>query len=220
MTFEEIIQRLKDRDDRVTKCFFFWDGPTLQHIEELRKTNPRQAALLPKPVCVTCRPGLLKVLHKLYGPNHFNYNELVTDFYFYLMSDDKLSTIQDARALMGWIVTTAYYFFLHEKIRNDKALQNPSLDSLLVRGLDVESDEGAAQAREFVDEVIKAMPNRSYAKILNEVSLEVAQYKGQEKSEKMQALSRQLDIPLDNLYVKVSLARKQFKETARRMKLV
>ena len=219
MTFEEIIQRLKDRDERVTRCFFFWEGPTIQHIEELRKTNPRKAALLPKPVCVTCRPGLLKVLHKLYGPNHFNYEGLVTDFYYYLISDDRLSTINDPRALMGWIVTTAYYFFLHEKIRHDKTLENPSLDSLLMRGLDIESDDAAAQAREFVEEVIKAMPNRSYAKILNEVSLEVAQYKGHEKSEKMQALARQLDIPLDNLYVKVSLARKQFKDTARKLKM-
>ena len=44
MTFEEIIQRLRERDDRVTRCFFFWDGPTLQHIEEVRKTDPMMAA--------------------------------------------------------------------------------------------------------------------------------------------------------------------------------
>lgn len=217
MTFEEIIQRLRARDDRVTRCFFFWDGPTLQHIEDVRKTNPMLAAKMRKPVCVTCRPGILKVLHSLYGTEHFNYDELVSDFYYYLISGDKLATIAEPKALMGWIITTAYYFFLHEKINHDKVLENPSLDSLLVANHDFEEDTSAATAREFVAEVIEAMPNRTYAKILDEVTLEVGQYKGQEKSEKMQALARQLDIPIDNLYVKVSLAKKQFKETARKM---
>ena len=217
MTFEEIIQRLREHDDRVTRCFFFWDGPTLQHIEEVRKTDPMMAARMRKPVCVTCRPGLLKVLHSLYGSDHFSYEELVSDFYYYLISGDKLATISEPKALMGWIITTAYYFFLHEKINHDKGLDNPSLDSLLVANCDFEADESSAEARDFVADVIKAMPNRTYAKILDEVTLEVGQYKGREKSEKMQALARQLDIPIDNLYVKVSLAKKQFKETAKKM---
>ncbi len=217
MTFEEIIQRLRDRDDRVTRCFFFWDGPTLQHIEEVRKTNPLQAAKMRKPVCVTCRPGLLKVLHSLYGTEHFDYDELVSDFYYYLISGDKLATIAEPKALMGWIVTTAYYFFLHNKIDRDKVLGNPSLDSRLVSNHDFEQDESTGAAREFVAEVLKAMPNRTYAKILDEVTLEVGQYKGREKAGRMQALARQLDIPIDNLYVKVSLARKHFKETAKKL---
>jgi len=63
------------------------------------------------------------------------------------------------------------------------------------------------------------MPNRTYAKILDEVTLEVGQYKGKEKAEKMRQLAERLVIPLDNLYVKVSLAKKQFKETAKRIEL-
>lgn len=215
MTFEEIIQRLRDKDNRVTHCFFFWEGPTLQHIEELRRTNPQKAAQLPKPICNTCRPGLLKVLHSLYGTAHFNYEEQVTDFYYYLIKDDKLASIKDPDALMGWIVRTAYYFFLHEKIKQDQLLENTPAESLSNVGEDIEMDQTADQVRCFVEDVLAAMPNRTYAKILDEVTLEVGQYKGKEKAEKMKQLAERLCIPIDNLYVKISLAKKQFKDTAR-----
>ena len=220
MTFEEIIQRLRERDNRVTQCFFFWDGPTLQHIEEIRKTDPMRAAQMRKPVCNTCKPGLLKVLHTLYGAEHFDYKELVSDFYFYLIQGDKLSTIQDPKALMGWIVSTAYYFFLNNKKKRDKVLENIPVESLNIVGVDMEVDESAAATRDFVREVLNAMPNRTYAKILDEVTLEVGQYNGKEKAEKMRELAERLNIPIDNLYVKVSLAKKQFKETAKRIKIM
>ncbi len=218
MTFEEIIQRLRERDNRVTQCFFFWDGPTLQHIEEIRRIDPIKAAQMKKPVCNTCKPGLLKVLHTLYGTEHYDYEELVSDFYFYLIQDDKLATIQEPMALMGWIVRTAYYFFLHEKIKKDKVLENTPVESLNTVSVDIEADESAATTRDFVREVLDAMPNRTYARILDEVTLEVGQYKGKEKAEKMRQLAERLDIPIDNLYVKISLAKKQFKETAKRIK--
>lgn len=218
MTFEEIMQRLRERDNRVTQCFFFWDGPTLQHIEEIRRIDPIKAAQMKKPVCNTCKPGLLKVLHTLYGTEHYDYEELVSDFYFYLIQDDKLATIQEPKALMGWIVRTAYYFFLHEKIKKDKVLENTPVESLNTVSVDIEADESAATTRDFVREVLDAMPNRTYARILDEVTLEVGQYKGKEKAEKMRQLAERLDIPIDNLYVKISLAKKQFKETAKRIK--
>ncbi len=219
MTFEEIINELRSRNNEVTQCFFFWEGATLQRIEEIRHTDPLRAAKMRKPICNTCKPGLLRVLHSLYGSQHFDYDELVTDFYFYLMKDDKLASIRDPHALMGWIVSTAYYFFLHEKISKDKVLENVSVDSLSDAGKDIVADESAAEARDFVQDVLAAMPNRTYAKILDEVTLEVGQYKGKEKAEKMQELAKRLEIPVDNLYVKVSLAKKQFKSTAIRLKM-
>lgn len=219
MTFEEIIQRLREKDNRVTQCFFFWDGPTLQHIEEIRRTDPQRAAKMPKPVCNTCKPGLLKVLHTLYGSAHFDYEEMVTDFYFYLIKDDKLASIQNPEALMGWMVRTAYYFFLHEKMKHDQVLGNTPIESLSDVGEDIEADESAARVRDYVETVLAAMPNRTYAKILDEVTLEVGQYSGREKAEKMRQLAQRLEIPIDNLYVKVSLAKKQFKETAKKLNI-
>lgn len=218
MTFEDIIQNLINRDNRVTQCFFFWDGPTLQHVDEVRKTDPIKAASMRRPICNTCRPALLKVLHELYGDAHFNYDELVSDFYFYLINDDKLSSIQNPKALMGWIVRTAYYFFLSKKNKENKLLEKMPVDSLNNVSVDIEADESVADTRNFVREVLEAMPNRTYAKILDEVTLEVGQYKGREKSEKMRQLAERLDIPIDNLYVKISLAKKQFKETAKTKK--
>lgn len=220
MTFEEIITKLRERDEKVTHCFFFWDGPSISRIEDIRRTDPRKAAQLKRPVCNSCRPALLKVLHRLYGSIHFDYDDLVTDFYLYLIKDDKLSTIKEPDALMGWIVSTAYYFFLHEKINNDKMLENTPVDSLSNISVDIEVDESRTQMQEFVNTVLNAMPNRMYAKILDEITLEVGQYKGKEKSKTMKRLSEQFDIPIDNLYVKISLAKKQFKETAKRLNLL
>lgn len=219
MTFAEIIQKLQARDERVTHCFFFWDGPTIKRIEEVRRIDPIKAAKMRRPVCNTCRPALLKVLHSLYGTAHFDYEEMVSDFYFYLMTGDKLSTIKEPEAFMGWIVSSAYYFFLHQKIKDDKLLENTSVDSLNNVGEDIEADESAQATRDYVREVLAAMPNRTYAMILDEVTLEVGQYKGQEKANKLRELADRLGIPVDNLYVKVSLAKKQFKETAKKLEL-
>ena len=220
MTFEEIIDGLRRKDDRVTRCFFFWEGPTMQQIEEIRRTDPLKAARLPKPVCNTCRPGLLKVLYQLYDGKPFDYDSLVTDFYLYLMEGDKLASINDPRALMGWIVRSAYFFFLHEKKKVDKSLENTPVDSLNDVHADIEADERASSARALVEEVLRAMPNRTYAKILDEVTLEVGQYKGREKAEMLRRLADRLEIPVDNLYVKISLAKKQFKETAKKLNLI
>ena len=219
MTFEEIIQALISHDERVTSCFFFWDGPTLERIEEIRRKDPGKAAKMKRPVCKTCRPALLKVLHRLYGAKAFNYEELVADFYIYLMDGDKLKSIKNPDSLMGWIVRTAYYFFLHDKIRKDSVLDNVDIDSLSVVKVDIAEDESARETREFVRRVLDAMPHREYAMILDEVTLEVGQYKGKEKSEKMREIAKRLNIPIDNLYVKVSLAKKQFKETAKKISL-
>jgi hypothetical protein len=220
MTSEEIIQKLRERDEKVTQCFFFWKGPSMAHIEEVRRTDFRRAARMPKPICNSCRPGILQALHKLYGSEHFDYDELVSDFYLYLMKDDKLASIKDPDKLMGWIVTAAYFYFLHEKKKRDKVLENTPMESLNNVSVDIEQDESASAARRFVDEVLSAMPNRTYAKILDEVTLETWQYKGREKAEKLRQLSERLDFPIDNLYVKISLAKKQFKDTARKLNLI
>ena len=61
------------------------------------------------------------------------------------------------------------------------------------------------------------MPNRAYAKILYDVVLEVGQYSGSEKTKLFQQKADELGIPVDHLYVKVSRAKKLFKETAKRI---
>lgn len=217
MTFEEIIIKIRERDEAVTRCFFFWDGPTQKYIDAVRRTDPQRAARLRRPVCSTCRPGLLNVLHKIYGEEIFNYDELVSAFYYYLMDGDKLSSINDPKALMGWIVSTAYFFFLKEKINRGKLLESCGSESLIYAQENLEEDLTRADNRNFVKEVIDAMPNRTYAKILDDVVLDVAQYSGAEKAEELRKKAAEMGIPVDNLYVKISLAKKQFKETAKKL---
>lgn len=218
MTFQEIIQRLREKDQRVTQCFFWWDGPSLQRIEAVRRTDPVAAARMQRPVCASCRPALLSVLHKLYGSDHFDYDEKVSDFYYYLMTGDKLADIKEPEALMGWIVTSAYYFFLHKKKGEDKLLENKDTTPL-DNETDIVEDDSRAQARSMVAEVLAAMPNRIYARLLDEVVLEVGQYQGREKAALLKRKSEELGIPIDNLYVKISLAKKQFKQTALKLNL-
>lgn len=220
MTFAEIIQGLREKDERVTRCFFFCEGPTAQRIEALRRSDPAAVMKLKRPVCNTCRPALLSVLHKLYGDTPFDYEERVSSFYFYLIKDDKLASITEPEALMGWIVRTAYYFFLSEKKSADKVLENDELQSLNIAGIDLEEDESRLQTRELVSEIISAMPNRVYAKLLDEVVLEVGQYSGKEKAELLKRKAEEMGIPIDNMYVKISLAKKQFKQTALKLKLM
>ena len=212
MTYEEIIRKIRERDEAVTRCFFFWDGPTLQHIDAVRRTDPAKASKMRRPICGTCRPGLLSVLHKIYGSEQFNYTDMVTMFYCHLMEGDKLASIKDSRTLMGWIVTTAYFFFLKEKMKVDSQLLDFTMDD----SLNVREEDGSAgrESRQLVRTILDAMPNAAYARILDDVVLELPQYTGAAKAEFVRMKAEELGISTDNLYVKIHLAKKQFKDTA------
>ena len=216
MSFEEIIQALLARNERVTRCFFFWTGPLLEEIQEKRKSNPTEAALMERPICNTCRPALLRVLHEVYEGKPFDYCELVSDFYCHLLEGDKLRSIKNPEKLMGWIVTAAHRFFLNQKMQKDKKQRkNNPIDYPIPHIPEhLEDDTSSRTIREFVYEVLKAMPNREYAMILNDGTLEIMQYRGKEKVEARKAFANRLGISVDYLYEKETLAKKQFKETA------
>lgn len=219
MNYSDIIQKIRAKDNEVTQCFFFYSGPSWERIQEIRRTDLQKARTLPKPVCDSCRPTLLKVLHNIYGSEHFDYEELVSDFYYYLIEGDRMKTIANPNCLMGWITKTAYYFFQNQKKKRDQLLEKEIPDSLNSVKADMEDDQTSAQIRDFVREVLAAMPNRTYAMLLDEVALEVAQHEGREKSELLRRKSEELGIKVDNLYVKISLAKKQFQKTALELNL-
>lgn len=214
MSFEEIIDGIRARDEKITQCFFFWEGPTQQYISRIRRVNPAAAAKLLRPVCNTCRPGLLSVLHRIYGDEPFDYEEKVTSFYLYLMDGDRLSGIKDPEALMGWIVSTAFFYFLREKRKDEQLVVNNASEPLNRLAEVLEEDQGKAETRIFVRDVLERMPNRNYARLLDEVALEAAQYSGQEKSEVIKKKAEEFGLSVDTLYVKLSLAKKQFRKTA------
>lgn len=222
MGFKEIIEKLIARDNAVVDCFFFWEGPTLEHIKEVSRTDPVKAAQMKRPVCETCRPLLLRILHDLYGAKGFNYRDMISLFYLYLVEkkekDNKcpLETIEQPEALMGWIATTAYYYFLGQKKKIDKARVIAPQDPLIVIA-DIVDDTNLEEIRTFVDAVIKAMPNRKYADIIDNVVLELAQYSGKQRIDKKKELTKEYNKTPGAMDVIIFSAKKQFRETALRI---
>lgn len=220
MEFKEIIEKLIARDNQVTTCFFFWDGPTLQRIEEIRRTDPEKAAKKRRPVCVTCRPLLLKILHKVYDGHPFNYNDLVTDFWLFLVTPNgngkcPLESINDPERLMSWISTTAYYYFLRNKIGADQLLENSPLDPLLSDDDNHFDAEEAEELREFVQRVLAAMPNRHYAQLIDDVVLELYQFSGRERIIKRRELAEEHQFNDMDIH----RAKTQFKRIAENIKI-
>lgn len=229
MDFSEIIQNLIARDERVTRCFFFWDGPTLDRIEEIRRKNPQEAAKMPRPICNTCRPLLLRTLNTVFDGKPFDYDELVTDFYCYIIEDRDgsgclLTRIHNPNALMGWVARTAYRFFLDLKIKRDKVtrtekrgdmLDNRKVDPPFYKEEELAIDTDREDTRDFVKEVLAKMPNREYAQFIDDVVLEYEQYTGQERIIKRRRLAEKCNMTTANFDMKVSRAKQQFIKTAR-----
>lgn len=212
MTFKEIIERLIEKDPEVTKCFFFWSGYTIEHLEELRRKDPVKAAKYPVPVCNTCRPLLLRILTLIYGGSTFDYDEKVSDFYNDVILEN-IGQIKNPERLMGWISTAAYNYFLAGKKKED-ARQLENIDVISHNNVpnDIE-DEESAEARELVYKVLQAMPNRAYAVILDK-GLDILQYKGAEKIQKRKEVADELGMSVDAFNMMLSRAKKQFKDIA------
>ena len=229
MDFSEIIQKLIARDERVTRCFFFWDGPTLERIEEIRRNNPQEAAQMPRPICNTCRPLLLRTLNTVFDGKPFDYDELVTDFYYYIIEDRKgsgclLTRIDNPKALMGWIATTALRFFRDLKIKRDKVtrtempgdmLDNRKVDPPFNEEEEIAVDTDREDIRDFVKDVLTMMPNQEYAQFIDDVVLEYEQYTGHERIIKRKQLAEKCNMSTANFDMKVSRAKQQFIKTAK-----
>lgn len=212
MNFKEIIQRLIKKDPEVTKCFFFWSGYTIEYLEELRRKDPIKAAKYPVPICNTCRPLLLRILHLIYGDAPFDYNEKVSDFYHDIIIE-KIGQIRNPDNLMGWISTSAYNYFLTCKKKEDaNLLEKIDVIPPSIEPNDIE-DEKAAEARELVNKVLKAMPNRTYAMILDK-DLDILQYTGAERIKKRKEVAQELGMSIDAFNMMLSRAKKQFKDIA------
>ena len=214
MTNAEIIEGLRKRDPRITKDFFYWDGPTVEEILEIRKRDPLRGGLLRVPVCGTCRRLLVAVLWKVYG-HAFDYDEEVSDFYFFLMTGDKLSKINDPESLFGWLKLTAVRFFIDKNKRNAREVQDfEDIDSLIggkALGVDPEPPVSVReQARRNVARILAEMPNTVYAKIL-----ELTELEGKSETEAAALLGKTPNA----LYSAKTRAREQFKQVALKLNL-
>lgn len=209
---EEVIRRLRAKDERVTKCFFFWKGPVLKKVEKIGgsivKIWDRE------PICDPCRPALLTTLHSIYSSYRFSYEEKVSDLYMDLIPNDRFATIEKPAALIGWTCTVARNFFRRNKKKEDElASQQISLDSPSGAYLDKAVDIDTEEIRQVITEVLAAMPNHRYSQILNDVTLECLQYKGKEKTETRKRLAQQLNYSVSTLSVVEKRAKDMFRAT-------
>lgn len=122
MTYSEIVQKLLEGDQEVTKCFFYYDGKTLEEIRDLERTDPEAAKKIKKPVCESFYRLFVSILHELHKPSNFDYEYWVSALYFYLVAEGKLRNLKDPQALPKWLKKTAIGFFsylVYNKINPD-----------------------------------------------------------------------------------------------------
>ena len=134
MTYSEIVQKLLEGDQEVTKCFFYYDGKTLEEIRDLKRTDPEAAKKIKKPVCASFYRLFVNILYKLHEPSNFNYKHWVSALYFYLVAEGKLRDIKDPQALEDWLKKTATGFFT----------------SLIINGIDPEDYYNAGGKRKIL----------------------------------------------------------------------
>ena len=216
MSFAEIIQRLVNRDPAVTECFFFWEGLTIDQIEEIRRKDPERATKMKRPVCNTCRPALLRILSRLYNGGTFDYREKVNELYLYMMEDNKLAQIKDPACLMAWIATTARNFFLKRRgkeMENDSNLLDNDNDiTLKGERCDTESDK-KKEVRQLVSDTLAIMPNKTDVKIL-EAAMDFLQYSKAEKIAKKKEVIARLGMSEASFNMAYSRAKRNFKKIA------
>ena len=161
MTEHEIIQGLIARDNCVTKVFFF----------------------------VKCRPLFYSVMRTVFD-YEVDYDEMVNEFYIYLMEDDavKLRSFGHRCSIYMWLKVLAIRFFLKKRARmiddNSKGTpyeeQGSAMESL--------SDFTAEYDMEHLFEL---MPTKRYVHVIRRLILEDCE---------PEVLAKEMNITTANLY--------------------
>ncbi len=144
MSDQEIIQRLIDRDNRVTEQFFY----------------------------VKCRP-LLTAIMRLVFRYPVEYNEMVSELYDYLMEDDciKLRQFQYRSTVYQWLKVVATRFFICHR---DSLIGNTSKEPLYERPDDDVIVDTAQTVTQKIDvvQLLALMENQRYADVLRHLILQ------------------------------------------------
>lgn len=144
MTDSEIIQGLIDRDNHITRQFFY----------------------------VKCRPLLTAIMRLVF--NHpVEYDEMVSELYGYLMEDDctKLRRFQYRSTIYQWIKVVATRFFIR---RRDSLIENESKTPPYQRhDDDVTADTARTVAQKIdVARLLALMENQRYADVIRHLILQ------------------------------------------------
>ena len=145
MTDNEIIRALINRDETVTRQFFFKD----------------------------CRPLFLSIMHHVFS-YEVDYNEFINEFYLYLMDNDarRLQQFEGRSSLYQWLKVVAIRYFIAKRSRMIDMNSDNSL--LRVKQAMIDADEKSLY-RLDMESLLERLYNRRYADIIRRTVLDDAE---------------------------------------------
>lgn len=149
MTDKEIVQNLIDKNETVTREFFF----------------------------IGCRPLFLSIIRFVFSYK-VDYDEFVNDFYLYLMENDqhRLRQFQGRSSIYQWLKIVAIRFFIS---RRDEMIEDESKGGLLdvVSKTEAVDCERAVAAKIDMEALFRQMPNKRYVYVIRRLVLQEAEPK-------------------------------------------
>lgn len=154
MTDQEIIQGLIDRDEKITRDFFF------------RR----------------CQPLIFALISKFY-PQGADYDELVSELYLHLMENDerRLRQWEGRSSIYQWLKMVARNFFL-DKINRERVIETDTDKRLLIKANDyATADNSANEAVMDVAAILDLIENDNYRLVLQKHVIEGMSFDDLEK---------------------------------------
>ena len=148
MTDQEIIQRLIERDPRVTKEFFFQ----------------------------RCQPLIYSLIERFYN-NSADYDELVNSLYAHLMADDarRLRSFSGRSSIYFWLKEVASNYFL-DRIRRERMIRGVADPASLNKSRELVTDNSAHEAMMDVAAILDQIENETYRFVLRRIVIEGMSY--------------------------------------------
>lgn len=149
LTDQEIIQGLIDRDEEITRDFFFSQ----------------------------CRPLLYTIIEKVFD-SRADYDELVNELYAHLLADDarRLRSFEGKSHLFPWLRSVARNFFL-EKKNHERVIEKESGESLLLKARNIADESSERAAADYEEDmrvaaILDQIENPNYRMILEKHVIE------------------------------------------------
>ena len=141
---KSVIQKLIERDEYVTRHFFF----------------------------EKCRPLFVSIINNVFN-YPVDYDEFVNELYLHIMENDaaRLKQFEGRSSIYQWLKVVAIRFFI---ARRDRMVEEASKEAVIDKaaGTGDGGQESEIQARIDIDSLLKKLSNRRYAFILRKLVLE------------------------------------------------
>ncbi len=144
MTDQEIIQGLINRDERITREFFF------------RR----------------CQPLFFALIAKFY-PSGADYDELVNELYLHLMEDNarRLRKYEGRASIYQWLKRVAGNYFL-DKVSRERVVDNATDSRLLEEAKKIPTDDSTQETETDVAAILDQIKNENYRLVLQKHVME------------------------------------------------